>query len=364
MADGIVIVSPDLRVTRVNPAALRLLGRRDDAVEGRSLAEVVRDHELAGVVTAALADGSTHMATVRLTAGRPALALATGEDGREEARTVRATGIALAPSPGTEQRAGLLVLQDVTELRRADAIRRDFVGNVSHELRTPLASLKALVETLEEGGIDDTGAAREFLAQMHVEVDSLSELVQELLELTRIESGQVELRREPTSAAGLLKDTARRMRRQAERAAVELSVDAPDGLPRVWADPALLERVLLNLVHNAIKFTPQGGRVTLSAATHAEGVRLMVADTGVGVAAEDLDRIFERFYKTDRSRATTGTGLGLAIAKHIVQAHGGRIWAESGGEGLGAAVSFTLPVTGDGEPTDATAAEAANVNGR
>ena len=231
-------------------------------------------------------------------------------------------------------------------------MRREFVGNVSHELRTPLASLKALVETLEEGAIEDPPAAREFLAQMHVEVDSLAQLVQELLELSRIESGQAQLKLESVDPLELLRTAKRRLLRQAERMGVAILVEEDSALPAVpvvptvRADAQLIERVLLNLVHNALKFSPAGGRVRLSASPTPDGIRFTVADTGIGLPADDLERIFERFYKVDRSRASRGTGLGLAIAKHIVQAHGGKIWAESAGEGHGSAFHFTLPRSG------------------
>jgi two-component system, OmpR family, phosphate regulon sensor histidine kinase PhoR len=335
MADGILIVDADLRITRANPAALRLL-QRDETVSGHTLAEVVRDHELVGVLAQALAEAAPRTIIVRLASVR--------EDLREDVRFVRATGIPLDPAPGSTRRAGLLVLQDVTELRRTDTVRREFIGNVSHELRTPLASLKALVETLEEGALEDPPAAREFLGQMHVEVDSLTQLVQELLELSRIESGQAELRRESVSPTALLNAAERRLRRQAERVGVSLAVESDDSLPSTYADPHLVERVLLNLVHNALKFTPRGGSVRLSAASRPEGVCLSVQDSGAGIPPKDLTRIFERFYKVDRSRASRGTGLGLAIAKHIVQAHGGRIWAESEGGGRGATFHFLLPL--------------------
>lgn len=229
-------------------------------------------------------------------------------------------------------------------VRRAETIRREFVGNVSHELRTPIASLKALVETLEEGALDDPPAAREFLEQMHVEVDSLAQLVHELLELSRIESGEAPIRPERVEPVELLEQAARRLRRQAERAHVVVDIVADPDVPWVWADPSHVERVLINLLHNAIKFTPEEGRITLTARSQGQSVRLLVADSGIGITSEDLPRLFERFYKVDRSRASGGTGLGLAIAKHIVQAHGGQIWAESRGEGKGSTFAFTLPV--------------------
>ena len=344
MADGILMVDRDLRVERANAAALRLLGPRADGHVGRSLAEVVRDHELVGVLTTALERGAPHTDVIRLAAA-PAAVIPTASVDDGGARFIRATGI---PLSGRGDAFGghppaLLVLQDVTDARRAEAMRREFVGNVSHELRTPLASLKALVETLEEGALEDPPAAREFLSQMNVEVDSLSQLIHELLELTRIESGQATLRPEPISPKDVLEDAERRLRRQAERVGVKLDVDAKKSLPKVLADPALIERVLLNLLHNAIKFTPRGGKVTLSARRDADGVCISLADTGIGIPPAEIGRIFERFYKADRSRSSLGTGLGLAIAKHIVQAHGGQLSAESAGEGQGSTFSFVLP---------------------
>jgi signal transduction histidine kinase len=235
-------------------------------------------------------------------------------------------------------------------LRQTDTVRREFVANVSHELRTPLASLKALVETLEEGALEDPPAARDFLAQMDVEVESLAQLVQELLDLSRIESGQAQLRLEAVAPARLAETAIKRLRRQAERSQIALEADAPASLPMVQGDPARIEQVLINLLHNAVKFTPAGGRVRVGAEVVPAGdaphdvLRFCVADSGIGIPAADLPRVFERFYKGDRSRASVGTGLGLAIAKHLVQAHGGRIWAESAGADQGSTFCFTLPL--------------------
>ena len=232
--------------------------------------------------------------------------------------------------------AGLLILQDVTEVRRSEPIRREFVGNVSHELRTPLASLKALVETLEEGALEDPPAAREFLAQMHVEVDSLAQMVQELLDLSKIESGQATLRPEAVSAgrsgggggsAPAHAGRARRRRPHRGRATGPAPGARRPGAGRPGADQSAAQR------HQVHAPGRRGGRPRL--ARRRAGSRFTVSDTGIGIAPLDLPRIFERFYKVDKSRASGGTGLGLAIAKHIVQAHGGRIWAESPGEGAG-----------------------------
>jgi two-component system phosphate regulon sensor histidine kinase PhoR len=240
----------------------------------------------------------------------------------------------------------LVILQDLTRVRRLETVRRDFISNISHELRTPLAGLKALVDTLRGGAIKDRSAAKRFLKRMDIEVDTLTQMVEELLELSRIESGQAPLHLAPTSVAELVIPPVDRLRPQAERAGLKITVLLPPELPPVVADPDRARLVLTNLVHNAVKFTPPGGVITVATQPAGDEVILSVQDTGVGIPADDLSRIFERFYKADRARSGGGTGLGLAIAKHIVQGHGGRIWAESV-EGQGSTFHFTLPVAVD-----------------
>ncbi len=234
------------------------------------------------------------------------------------------------------------MIRDLTQLRHLQTVRQDFVSNVSHELRTPLASLRALVETLRDGALDDPPAARRFLDRMEVEVDALTQMVQELLELSRIESGQVPLERSPVDVHGLIVPAVERLRPQAERAGLALHFDVPEDLPDVMADQVRAPLIVTNLVHNAIKFTPEGS-VTVRAFRDGEAVSIVVRDTGVGIARKDLDRIFERFYKTDRSRTVGGTGLGLSIASHLVRAHGGEIWADSV-EGEWSEFGFSLPL--------------------
>jgi two-component system phosphate regulon sensor histidine kinase PhoR len=249
--------------------------------------------------------------------------------------------VAATRLPATERT--LVLLQDVTDLRRAEAARRDFVANVSHELRTPVAALKALVETLEAGALEDPEAGPDFLRRMHVEVDGLAALVAELLELARAEAGKLELELAACEAGGLLSEAVERTRAYAERVGLRVSVaHAPEPDLLVEADARRIGQVLANLLANAVKFSPPGGRIEAGAAVADGWVEFWVADTGVGLALDQLGRVFERFYKTDPSRSGTGTGLGLAICKHLVQAHGGRIWAESGGAGQGATFRFTL----------------------
>lgn len=325
LADGVVITDQDGKVVLLNGAAVRLLGleRRPDAT-GSPLTE--------------LADDSLLVAWRRCR-----------ESGREHEITVetpeRGTFMRAVCTPiaGGRMSGEVLVLQDLTPVRRLETVRRDFISNISHELRTPLASLKALVETLQDGAMDDPEVAPGFLQRMQVEVDSLAQMVQELLELSRIESGQVPIRAAVVPAAAVVQGPVDRLAPQAERAGLTLDVELPDGAARVLADLERMSQVVTNIVHNAIKFTPSGGRVTVRARQTATEMVYSVADTGPGIAAADLSRIFERFYKADRARAGGGTGLGLAIAKHIVQAHGGRIWAESR-LGDGSTFYFTLPL--------------------
>jgi two-component system phosphate regulon sensor histidine kinase PhoR len=228
-------------------------------------------------------------------------------------------------------------------VRRLETVRRDFISNISHELRTPLASLKALADTLRDGALEDPPAAQRFLDRMEVEVDALTQMVQELLELSRIESGQVGFEMAQVPVVNVVRPPVERLRPQAERADLQLSVDLAPDLPPVLADAERMQQVITNLVHNAIKFTPPGGEVAISATAGEGEVIISVRDTGVGIPADDLPRIFERFYKADRARSGGGTGLGLAIAKHIVLAHGGRIWAESV-EGRGSTFYVALPL--------------------
>ena len=324
MADGLMIVDGGGKVTMANEAAGALLHASPSALEGRSYVAALRDHELTAVLRSCLEERSQQSGTAWVGPDRRFLRL-------------------VATPLRDEQSGALALLQDLTEVRRVEAVRRDFIANVSHELRTPLASLKAIVETLEEGAVAEPEVAGDFLSKMHSEVDGMAHLVGELLELSRIESGQATLRLEPASPEPVVRRAAARLRPQAVRAGLDLETQLPSELPDVRADADRIEQVLVNLIHNAIKFTPDGGRITVGARQGDGEVVLWVADTGVGIDEKDLTRIFERFYKADRSRAGGGTGLGLAIAKHIVQAHSGRIWAEST-EGAGSTFYLSLPI--------------------
>jgi two-component system phosphate regulon sensor histidine kinase PhoR len=236
----------------------------------------------------------------------------------------------------------LLVFVDLTRIRKLEVVRRDFFSNVSHELRTPLASLKVIVETLQEGGLEDIPTARRFLEKMDIEIDNLIQMVREILELNRIESGRVPLNQQKVSPRVLVESAVGRMQPQAERAGINMVVDYQDPLSDVEVDANRIEQVLINLIHNAIKFTAPGGKITIRVRQVSGMVEFTIEDTGAGIREEDLPRIFERFYKIDPSRAGGGTGLGLSIARHTVEAHGGRIWAESEYQ-KGSRFLFVLP---------------------
>jgi two-component system phosphate regulon sensor histidine kinase PhoR len=239
--------------------------------------------------------------------------------------------------------AVLLVLHDITEVRRAETTRRDFVANVSHELRTPLAGIKAVVETLRDGALDDTETAYAFLGQVDGEVDRLVQLVEELLQLARIESGAA-VEMTPVDLRLIVVGCLDRFSPQAERAGVVLRMRAAESLPQIEANGAQLGQAIGNLVHNAIKFTPSGGAVTVSARTEGTDIRIAVSDTGDGIDAADLPRIFERFYIGDRARSGRGTGLGLAIVKHVALVHHGSVEAKSA-RGQGSTFTISLPMT-------------------
>ncbi len=324
MADGVLITDGGGIIRLINPAAAWLLGVSDETALGRPFAQVARDHRIIGLWQRCCEQCEEQFEPVEI-----------GHQGTFLQAIV-------TPLQDTGPQACLVILQDLTRVRRLETIRRDFISNISHELRTPLASLKALADTLRDGALEDPPAARRFLDRIEVETDALTQMVQELLELSRIESGQAPFHLEAAAVTDVVVSPVERLRPQAERAGVRLTVDLPP--IQVLADGERLQQVITNLVHNSIKFTPPGGEITVSAEARDDEAVISVRDTGVGIPADDVPRIFERFYKADRARSGGGTGLGLAIAKHIVQAHDGRIWVESV-EGRGSTFYVALPLT-------------------
>jgi two-component system, OmpR family, phosphate regulon sensor histidine kinase PhoR len=332
MNDGVIMLNKHGYVSILNPAAAQILNVKAEESLDKSFVQVVKDYRVADVWLACVEHNLEHSATLELTSDVYIRVIVT-------------------PFLRGDANGFLVLLQDLSHLHRLETIRRDFVSNLSHELRTPLASLKALVDTLRDGALEDPPAATHFLERMEIEVDEMTQMVQELLELSRIESGQVPLRLFPTKIAALVEPIMERLRPQAERAQLTLQLFLESKLPEVLVDTDRIRTVLLNLIHNAIKFTPVGGTITVRARLSAESLKrdgsdvvvISVTDSGIGIPAEEIPRIFERFYKADRARSGGGTGLGLAIAKHTVHAHNGQIWVEST-EQIGSTFFFTLPL--------------------
>ena len=325
LADGIIMAGADGRVLLANHVAENLFGFRSMESAGRSIIEVVHDHEVDALYKKCLASR--------------------GEETAEMENKGHYIRVIVSPLPAEQPGGALLLFQDLTQLRTLQTMRQEFVANVSHELRTPLAGIKAMVEILQDGAIEDKEVAVDFLERVNTEVDKLTQMVSELMELSRIESGRVNLELKATDVNLLLKEAVMRFSPQAERQKLTLITALDNTLPLVQADSQRLMQVINNILHNAIKFTPAGGRISISSRREKDRVIVSVADTGIGISESDLPHIFERFYKVDRSRASQGTGLGLAIAKHIILAHKGQIWAESQ-RGQGAVFNFSLPLQG------------------
>lgn len=325
LVDGVVLTDGEGNILRMNEAASRMLDADIETAIGRPFVQVSRDHEIWIVLRDALRGKKKPSATVEHGIERMSLLVT--------ARALQEDGELL----------GLMVLRDVSELRRLELVRREFVSNVSHELRTPLTSIRALVETLEAGALDEPDLAQDFLSRIIGEVDRLNALVEDLLDFARLEAGRVPLNLQPVDIGEAIRIGADRLRPQIERARLDLHIDIAPDLPEIEVDTKRIEQVMINLVHNAIKFTPPDGAITVRVYQRKGNIVTEVQDTGVGIPHDEQARLFERFYKSDKARRSEGTGLGLAIAKNIVLLHGGKIEVESE-PGEGAIFRFMLPI--------------------
>jgi two-component system sensor histidine kinase BaeS len=234
--------------------------------------------------------------------------------------------------------------QMAAKLQQTENMRRQLIGDVAHELRTPLTAIKGSMEGLIDGVLP---ADAETYQAIHREADRLQRLVNDLQELSRVESGAFDLDRQSAKVSDLVDSAVARLGKQFEEKDVALETEVPSGLPQVFVDKDRIDQVLLNLVGNALQYTPSGGKVTISAHAQDDEIHIAVADTGIGIPPEHLPHLFTRFYRVDksRSRARGGSGIGLTIAKHLVEAHDGRIWAVSSGSGQGSTFIFTLPLS-------------------
>jgi len=329
---GIVRLSDDLRVESANVAAHHFLGREPGWMSGRTAIEALGDHAVEAIVRVA-AEGGAATREIRL---------------REPDGPVLVVRARPSPIGGV-----WVVLEDVAELRRLQRIRSEFIDNLSHELRTPITTVGLLAETLERDAAAAGDAVpprmRDRIAKLRVESGNIGQMVDELLDLRRIESGEAPLLLDDVDLGRVAIEATERLRPFAERQGVRLVLDVPRATPGVRGDATRLGQVFTNLLHNAVKFSSDGGDVTVSVRATGDGwLEGSVADHGIGISRADLPRIFERFYKADRARVRGGgTGLGLAITRHIVEGHGGRVRAESE-LGVGSTFTFTLPAAAAG----------------
>ena len=323
-ADAVIALDEHDSIAFANAAAGHLLSQRYQDMVGKPLAWSMPDAQIVEAVHSSRRLGEPQ----NVVAERP---------------NRRFLEVTITPIIGGGEWASLMVLHDISEVRRAEHIRRDFVANVSHELRTPLAAVKSVIDTLNAGAIEDTTTARDFLSRADAELDRLVAMVEELLQLSRIESGERALAFEDLAVDELISGAVSRLRLEAEKQGLSITIDVQPLTPPIKADRDLLESALVNLIQNSVKYTPRGGSIEVSARAEDGIVTVDVSDTGEGIDPTDLPRVFERFYKADRARRAGGTGLGLAIVKHTAEAHGGTIKAESH-LGKGSTFSLSIPV--------------------
>ncbi|HUO86639.1 MAG TPA: ATP-binding protein [Thermoanaerobaculia bacterium] len=342
MSEGVLVVDGEGRVMLANPEFRRLFALGRGELAGRRPLELVRQPELADLVAEALAGEEARREEVEVET----------DEGR---RTLSLAGAALSarrrePSPSHDDRGddpgrgAVIVARDTSELVRLARMRSDFVANVSHELKTPLTAIRGYSETLRDGALDEAATARRFLDRILDQSRRLELLLDDLLTLSRLESPEAPVERQPIDLRRLLERAVETVASHARQREVELRLEIGDDLPTLTGDPHALERLLLNLLDNAVKYNRPGGSVLVGLAAVGSEIEITVADTGIGIPSAALDRIFERFYRVDkgRSRDEGGTGLGLAIVKHVAQSHGGRVEVTSR-PGEGSTFRVSLP---------------------
>src|SRR5262245_4566639 len=314
MAEGVLAVGPDNSILLANEAASQLLDFATSQPQGRSLLEVTRARPVYDAMARSLKSET------------PVVNEFESPGAIRRTLSMRATRLPGEPCPGV-----VMVLHDMTELRRLESLRRELVANVSHELKTPLSAIKGYAETLRLGAVNDPEHNLHFIQRIEEQTDRLHQLILDILQIARIESGEQAFELENVSVAEVIRESADQFIETAAAKEVELCTELPTDSLAVYADEEGVRTILSNLLDNAIKYSSAGGRVIVRAPSNAVAVTLEVTDTGIGIADKDLARIFERFYCVDkaRSRELGGTGLGLSIVKHLAQAMGGNVSVES-----------------------------------
>lgn len=339
MVEGVAVIDAQERLVFYNRAFSEIFNVSGASAEGRALIEIVRNSELLALIRKALRGDEGLQSDI-------VMGITQTQSFSATAAPVKAMDLAASEGAAAEKPSGaVVVLHDVTELRRLERVRQDFVANVSHEFKTPLTAIQGFAETLLAGALDDPTNNRRFLEIIRNHAVRLARLTNDLLKLARIEAGKLEVEYFTVGLMELIEGCAETTLLKASRKDITLEIEVPPKLPAVRGDAGLLRDVLQNLLDNAIQYTPQGGSIRVTAEANDRDAVITVADTGIGIPLADQERIFERFYRVDaaRSREAGGTGLGLSIAKHIVEAHGGRLSVESV-VGEGSKFSFSIPL--------------------
>ncbi|MFA6217820.1 MAG: ATP-binding protein [Candidatus Omnitrophota bacterium] len=329
MFEGVIVTDANEKIILMNPS-LRKLFFIDSNPEGKMTLEVIRNTAVEDMVGRIIA-GKQQLATEEITVHAP------------EEIILKVNGVPIVRNNKLE--GAILVFHDITELRRLEKIRRDFVANVSHELRTPISSIKGYAETLLEGALDDRDNAKEFISIICQDANRLASLINDLLDLSKIESGKLKMSFDALDPGVLIKKAITIIDHQVKAKSIALKITIPQSLPKITADETRFSQVMVNLLDNAVKYSSEGATITICAQVADNALQIDISDTGIGISENDLPRIFERFYRVDkaRSRELGGTGLGLSIVKHIVSAHGGQVWVKSE-LGSGSTFSFTIPL--------------------
>jgi two-component system phosphate regulon sensor histidine kinase PhoR len=328
MFEGVMVLDASGKIRLMNERLKEYLKVEDNPI-GRKTLEIIRNIEIQEIVD-------------------KSLKIKKGLESREisvlipDERILSVHATPIINKGNTE--GSVLVFYDITDLRRLEKIRQDFVANVSHELRTPISSIKGYAETLLDGAIDDKENAKDFIEIIHSDSERLASLINDILDLSKIESGELKLGIQPISLTPIIKKVVKLLTKQAKAKGVKIELDVSNTVCKVMADKERIAQVVLNLLDNAIKYNKLNGKVTISYKEDKKLLKVNITDTGLGIPAKDLDRIFERFYRADRARSREigSTGLGLSIVKHIIEAHGGAVSVESIPDD-GSVFSFTLP---------------------